>query len=87
MLGGWKCPDQHVCKMLTLKEAENVFINLPNPDTVCWGALLDGYTQYGRALRVLQLFNKMQDTGTKPDRVLFLSALKACSTAGCSEQW
>lgn len=55
-----------------LKEAEKVFSNLPNLDSVCWDALLAAYVQHGHAFGALQVFDMIQNTGIEADRVIFV---------------
>eukprot|EP00249_Psilotum_nudum_P015890 c25573_g1_i1 orf=605-1504(+) len=69
-----------------LKEACNVFDKLPTRDVVTWGAMIAGYALHGHGDSALELFQKMQEKGTKPDIVTFLSALKACGSIGAIEQ-
>lgn len=65
-----------------LREAHKLFKELRNRDVVSWGVLMTGYIQHGFCLPALELFQKMQLEGIKPDRVTFLCILKACSHIG-----
>ena len=49
-------------------------------------ALGEGNTQNGHAEEGLQLFNKMQNIGIKPNDVTFIGVLCACSHAGLVEE-
>lgn len=70
----------------SIQEAHDVFDTLPNRDVVTWGVIIAGYAQCGQGLPAVELFNKMQSEGIKPDKVTFLSILKACGSIGAVEQ-
>ena len=65
-----------------LAKAQEVFDMLPERNVITWGALITAYSQLGRAENTLSIFNEMIKQGNKPDRVVFLSILNACSHAG-----
>lgn len=69
-----------------LEEAWKVFNGLPRRDVVTWGAVISGYVQHGQSEQSLQLFEQMQEQGIKPDQVIFVSILKACSNIGAPDQ-
>lgn len=69
-----------------LDEAWVVFEELPTQNVVSWGAILTGVLQHGHCHLVLQLYETMRHEGIKPDKVLFLCVLKACSRVGAFEQ-
>lgn len=69
-----------------LQEAEKVFGALPQRDVVSWSALITGHVQHGQYLQALELFKRMQQDGVKPDRVVFLCVIKACSSIGAFKQ-
>lgn len=73
-------------KFGNLKDACKVFEGLPQRDLVSWSAMLAGYAQHGCSLSALKLFGGMeQQEGIKPDKVMFLLTLKACSCLGSSQ--
>eukprot|EP00250_Pteridium_aquilinum_P007729 c17392_g3_i1 orf=166-1209(+) len=63
-----------------LVEAHSVFDAMPHRDVVSWCALITGYTAHGKGLDALHLFERMQQGHIEPDRVIFISVLKACGT-------
>lgn len=69
-------------KCKSLNEAFKVFCQSPDPDVISWSTMIAGYAQYGYASRALELFQTMQGQGIKPDRVSYLSILKACCGVG-----
>ncbi|KAI5068715.1 hypothetical protein GOP47_0017060 [Adiantum capillus-veneris] len=62
--------------------AQRVFDELPSRNVVSWCALLSGYSENGLVLHALEIFERMQEESVKPDRVMFVCALKACSSIG-----
>ncbi|MCO5577466.1 hypothetical protein L7F22_031298 [Adiantum nelumboides] len=69
-----------------LKEAHKVFKLLPNPNVVSWGALINGYAQHGQGYLALELFEKIQREGFKPDAYLYSCMIKLCASMGALEQ-
>ncbi|KAH7314598.1 hypothetical protein KP509_21G010300 [Ceratopteris richardii] len=66
----------------SLKEADEVLLDLGHADIAAWNALMGGYTNFGQTLNALHLFNRMVGEGIDPDSITFLIALSACSHAG-----
>lgn len=64
------------------EEARKVLDDLPGRDVVSWGAVISGFAQDNQGLPALELFDKMQEEGVKPDKVSILCALKACGSLG-----
>jgi pentatricopeptide repeat protein len=67
-----------------IEDARKVFDSFPlGKDGVLWTAFLDGLVRNGCADRALQAVKDMQSCGRfKPDKVTFLSALRACGLSG-----
>eukprot|EP01018_Ginkgo_biloba_P009664 Gb_38568 [translate_table: standard] len=66
----------------SIQDARKVFDNIPVQDVFSWNAMVLGYATHGRGKEALQLFERMQHSGTKPDHVTFLGVLSACCHAG-----
>lgn len=60
--------------------AQRVFDELPCRSVVSWCALLSGYSENGLGLHALDIFERMQQESITPDKVMFLCAVKACSS-------
>lgn len=69
----------------SLQDAQTIFDKLPNPDVMSWGAVIDGYAEYGHGLLALEAFEWMQQR-VKPNEIIFVSTLKACISIGSMEQ-
>ncbi|KAL5744186.1 hypothetical protein ACOSQ2_027302 [Xanthoceras sorbifolium] len=70
----------------SVSEAEKVFENISNPDTVSWTAMVSGYAQHGLSENALQLFSRMEQLGIKANAVTLLCVLFACSHGGLVEK-
>lgn len=68
-----------------LKEAWEIFNEMPNRDIVSWGTILAGYVDHGQGLFALQLFARMSEDGIRPDKFIFSSVVKACTIVGAIE--
>lgn len=73
-------------KLGSLDEARKLFDELPNRDVVSFGAMIAGYTLHGHGSLALELFEKLQQQGERPDKVTFLTTLKACSSEAAIQQ-
>eukprot|EP00250_Pteridium_aquilinum_P014968 c22308_g2_i5 orf=286-2730(-) len=62
----------------SLEDAVAVFDLFPTPNEVTWNSMIAAYAQTEHGEEALQLFQQLQELGFKPDRITFLSALRAC---------
>jgi pentatricopeptide repeat protein len=69
----------------SIEYACKVFDKISEHDVVSWTAMIVGYAMHGYGKEAVQLFDKMQHTGTQPDHVTFLGVLSACCHAGLVE--
>ncbi|KAL1346106.1 hypothetical protein AAHE18_08G166000 [Arachis hypogaea] len=64
------------------ENARRVFNQMPRPDLVSWTSLIAGYAQNGQPEKALWFFELLLRSGTKPDQVVFVGVLSACTHAG-----
>ncbi|CAN6459147.1 unnamed protein product [Victoria cruziana] len=69
-------------KLGLLKEAESVFSNLLQRDEVSWNALISVNSWSKHSDRVVELFARMQQEGTRANEYTFGSILKSCADCG-----
>ncbi|KAJ7564253.1 hypothetical protein O6H91_02G009700 [Diphasiastrum complanatum] len=69
----------------SLLDAHKVFSNMPQHNVYSWTAIISAYADSGEVEEAIDLFQKMQDTGLAPDKVLFVVVLKAYAKCGCTE--
>ena len=65
-----------------LEKAQEVLDQLPVRNVVTWSALISGYVQNGIGDKALKCFRWMQDSGVRPDAVMYACVLKACGIVG-----
>ncbi|KAH7432288.1 hypothetical protein KP509_07G016600 [Ceratopteris richardii] len=65
-----------------VEEAQIVFDEMDNRNELTWGALMSGYARQGYGFPVLELLEAMQEEDIKPNKVMFLSLLRACGNIG-----
>ncbi|KAJ6740952.1 PENTATRICOPEPTIDE REPEAT-CONTAINING PROTEIN [Salix purpurea] len=70
----------------SVEEGLRVFENLVEKDNVSWNTMIVGYAQNGYGTEALELFQKMLESGEKPDHVTMIGTLCACSHAGLVEE-
>ncbi|KAI5066679.1 hypothetical protein GOP47_0019303 [Adiantum capillus-veneris] len=61
----------------SLEEARRSFDRHLNRDSVSWAAMIGGYADYGLSVNAVELFSHMLQKGMEPNKVSFLSILKA----------
>lgn len=69
-----------------LYNAHHVFHSLSERDVVAWSSLISAYALHGEARTALEIFQKMELAGVRPDDITFLGVLKACSHAGLADE-
>eukprot|EP00250_Pteridium_aquilinum_P011427 c20062_g1_i1 orf=121-2349(+) len=68
------------CGMLDI--AWNIFLNMPERNTMSWNAMIAAYTQQGQGKRAIEVFDVMRQSGIIPDETTFVSVFCACSHTG-----
>ncbi|XP_057827674.2 pentatricopeptide repeat-containing protein At4g21065 [Cryptomeria japonica] len=66
-------------KCCSVEGARGIFDKMPQRDGVTWNAMIAGYVQEGWDREALQLFEQMQQSGSKPDYITFASIQTACA--------
>ncbi|KAJ7565309.1 hypothetical protein O6H91_02G056300 [Diphasiastrum complanatum] len=69
-----------------IEEAREVFNNMNKRDLVSWNGMIAGYTQHGLGREALALYEQMKQEDVQPDKVTYVSLLKACATVAALEQ-
>ncbi|XP_010255012.1 PREDICTED: pentatricopeptide repeat-containing protein At1g20230-like [Nelumbo nucifera] len=62
-----------------LELSQRVFSELPRRDTVAWNTIIMANSMHGNGKEALLLFQKMIDSGIKPNSVTFTGVLSGCS--------
>ncbi|KAK3421257.1 hypothetical protein EUGRSUZ_G01917 [Eucalyptus grandis] len=70
-----------------LEHARKFFDRMPEKNLISWSAMISGYAMHGHGREVLHLFDQMKFS-VKPDHIVFVSVLSACSHSGLlNEGW
>ncbi|XP_068666778.1 pentatricopeptide repeat-containing protein At1g11290, chloroplastic-like [Aristolochia californica] len=69
----------------SLEYARMVFDRMRDRNRISWSTIISGYGMHGRGKEALELFNRMK-ASMKPDHIIFVSVLSACSHAGLIEE-
>uniref|UniRef100_A0A0E0LWS1 Uncharacterized protein n=1 Tax=Oryza punctata TaxID=4537 RepID=A0A0E0LWS1_ORYPU len=67
-----------------LDAAFEVFDKMPRRNEVSWNAMAEVCSRRGRQDKVLDVFSGMHSEGMKPDKVTWLSILRACTSMGAA---
>ncbi|XP_061358566.1 putative pentatricopeptide repeat-containing protein At2g01510 [Gastrolobium bilobum] len=70
----------------SIKDALQMFQEMPVRNSVSWNALISAYAQNGDGEHTLGSFEQMVRSGLQPNSVSFLSVLCACSHCGLVEE-
>ncbi|KAI4328740.1 hypothetical protein L6164_021073 [Bauhinia variegata] len=69
-----------------LEDANDIFDSMQARDVISWTALIVGYAQNGKGRDSLRFYEAMISSGTKPDFIVFIGLLFACSHGGLVEE-
>jgi pentatricopeptide repeat protein len=69
-----------------IKDAHKAFDQMPKQDEVSWNTMIVGYAHHGHGKDAIQLFEKMQHEGVKPNNITFVGVLSACSRVGLVDE-
>ncbi|KMZ73585.1 Pentatricopeptide repeat-containing protein [Zostera marina] len=71
-------------KCASLKLARRVFDQMPNRNLISWSTMISGYGVHGKGKDAIKLFNEMKRSHSdiKPDSIIFIALLSACSHSG-----
>ncbi|XP_057806919.1 LOW QUALITY PROTEIN: pentatricopeptide repeat-containing protein At4g19191, mitochondrial-like [Salvia miltiorrhiza] len=70
----------------SMAHAHNVFLAMDETNVVSWTALISGFALNGRSREALDHFDRMLESGVRPNHVTFLAVLQACTHAGLLEK-
>ncbi|KAJ8420350.1 hypothetical protein Cgig2_016210 [Carnegiea gigantea] len=65
-----------------ISDAYRVFKTISSPNVVSFNSMIMGFAYHGLGQESLNLFNRMQMDGQKPNEISFLGVLSACSHIG-----
>lgn len=70
------------CKCGSMEDARFEFARMVDKDVISWSTMIIGLAQNGFSHEALEMFQKMESSGTKPNYITVVGVLFACSHAG-----
>lgn len=70
----------------SIKDAELVFIDMPQPDIVSWNVIISAYFLNGETEKALGTFQHMRNRGVKLDSVSWNSVISGCADNGKAKE-
>lgn len=74
------------CKLGMLRQGKAMFDALENRDLVSWSSMINGYGINGHGEDAVKTYLEMLEQGLKPNGVIFVSLLSACSHCGLVDE-
>ncbi|KAK9293301.1 hypothetical protein L1049_021293 [Liquidambar formosana] len=69
-----------------ITDSRKIFSEMPSRDLVSWTSMMIGYGTHGHGKEAVELFDEMVGSGIRPDRIVFMAVLGACSHAGLVDE-
>ena len=69
-----------------LGSAQKCFNRMPQQDLVSWSSIIAGYGSHGKGETALKMYNEFLLSGIRPNHVIYLLILSACSHNGLVSQ-
>lgn len=72
---------KHYANSGDLENARQLFDKIPQPDLRSWAFLIAAHTKQGLPKESLKLYAELRARNVEPDKLVLLSAIKACTTS------
>lgn len=69
-----------------IADSRKVFDEMSDKNLVSWTSMMIGYGAHGFGKEAVELFDDMVRSGIKPDQIVFMAILSACSHAGLVDE-
>lgn len=69
-----------------IADSRKIFIEMSHRSLESWTSMMIGYGAHGYGKEAIELFNEMVRSGVRPDQVVFMAVLSACSHAGLVDE-
>lgn len=69
-----------------ISDSQKIFSEMSGRDLVTWTSMMIGYGAHGHGKEAIELFDEMVKSGVRPDRIVFMAVLTACSHAGLVDE-
>ncbi|KAA8545271.1 hypothetical protein F0562_020055 [Nyssa sinensis] len=69
-----------------IADSHKIFGKMSRRNLVSWTSMMIGYGTHGYGKEAVELFDEMVASGIRPDRIVFMAVLSACSHAGLVDE-
>lgn len=69
-----------------ITSARSLFEGMVQKNDACWNSMISGLAIHGQCKEAIDLFERMEKSGEKPNSISFLSVLSACAHGGYVEE-
>ncbi|XP_007031200.2 PREDICTED: putative pentatricopeptide repeat-containing protein At1g56570 [Theobroma cacao] len=70
----------------SIADSRKIFSEMSERNLVSWTSMMIGYGAHGYGKQAVELFDEMVRSGIRPDRIVFMAVLSACSHAGLVDE-
>ncbi|KAG8479312.1 hypothetical protein CXB51_029716 [Gossypium anomalum] len=70
----------------SIADSWKIFNEMSDRNLVSWTSMMIGYGAHGYGKEAVKLFDEMVVSGIRPDRIVFMAVLSACSHAGLIDE-
>ncbi|XP_021898902.1 putative pentatricopeptide repeat-containing protein At1g56570 [Carica papaya] len=70
----------------SIEDSHKIFSEMIERDLLSWTSMMIGYGAHGYGIEAVNLFEKMVKSDIKPDHIVFVAILNACSHAGLVDE-
>ncbi|XVF57601.1 hypothetical protein PTKIN_Ptkin06aG0218500 [Pterospermum kingtungense] len=70
----------------SIADSRKIFTEMSDRNLVSWTSMMIGYGAHGYGKEAVELFDEMVRSGIRPDRIVFMAVLSACSHAGLIDE-
>ncbi|KDP34237.1 hypothetical protein JCGZ_07808 [Jatropha curcas] len=78
----WNSMLDGFCRNGDVNKARNFFNNIPEKDIVSWNTMIKFYVKHDLLRESFELFQEMQSSNVKPDKITLISLLSSCAKVG-----
>ncbi|KAM1468137.1 hypothetical protein ACFX13_034002 [Malus domestica] len=70
----------------SISNSHKIFSEMSDRNLVSWTSMIIGYGAHGYGKEAVEMFDKMVKSGIRPDQIVFMAVLSACSHAGLVDE-
>lgn len=67
-------------------DSHRIFISMSHRNLLSWTSMIVGFGAHGQGREAIKLFNDMVRSGIRPDQIVFMAVLSACSHSGLVDE-